>query len=103
MLASRKVLASSAAPWMPAKSAMGEVACVASAELPELVLGPVGDAGQDGGCIAIGATVELVELGAERSHRAAVNRRGHTRPGSRPMTPWQKLQATRTLVDPFSQ
>src|SRR5262249_14358872 len=50
----------------------GEVARVASAELPELSLGPVDDERDHGGGFTIEAGVDLVELGAERPHWAAV-------------------------------
>jgi len=52
----------------------GEVACVAPRELPELLLGPIDDERHHRGCLAIRASLDLVELGAERPHRAAVTR-----------------------------
>jgi hypothetical protein len=54
----------------------GEVACVASAQLPELVFGPVDDDCHHGGCVTIAAAFVLIELGAECPHRAAVARDG---------------------------
>jgi len=51
-----------------------EIAGVASAELPELVFGPVDDDCHHRGCVAIAAVLVLVELGAECPHRAAVAR-----------------------------
>src|SRR5262249_53319423 len=60
----------------------GEVACVASAELPELTLGPVDDQRDHGSCFAVAAPVGLVALQAERPHwaAAACDRLAHVSP-----------------------
>ena len=50
----------------------GEVTCVLSTELPELVFGPADDQRQDCGSFAVAASLALVELGAECPHWAAV-------------------------------
>src|SRR5262249_37560138 len=52
----------------------GQVTSVALAELPKLAFGPVDDERHHRGCVAVAAALGLVELGAERPHRAAVAR-----------------------------